>query len=579
MKNNLFKLFMAASACVSLALSGCGGSVSQESAPAASGTLQGVAATGAPINGTVTLTDSSAAPKKKTTATGADGSFAFSTGDLTPPFVLVAEWTDSAGRNQLHAMAEGPGTKNINPFTDAAFVAAAGASNSWAVPADVDSATVSAVARGQRSFMKQLMQKLMPLFALYGATSDPDDDEYHADHTGVDALLDDIKIAVKDGMVIVKNKKTGGIIFQALVTDINSGTFSPENMPGQPGQVDGAALYADNCSSCHKALASSAVQGATAAAIQSAIKNNTGGMGKLSSLTALQIQAIASILAGGTTTPPPATTDGAALYASNCRSCHGAMASSTVNTRTASAITTAIRNNTGGMGSLSGLTSAQITAIATALAGGGVTPPTPAACAYTYSAWATCQSNGTQLRTVQTTTPSGCSGTPVLTQSCAYVPPTPTACAYTYSVWSACQSTNTQSRNLQTTTPAGCSGTPVLTQACIYTPPQPTACTYTYSVWSACQSTNTQSRNLLTTTPAGCSGTPVLTQSCTYVPPVTIDGAALYMQYCNGCHGNGKKGKSASAIQTAINNNTGGMGSTALRALTSAQIAAISAAP
>lgn len=64
----------------------------------------------------------------------------------------------------------------------------------------------------------------------------------------------------------------------------------------------------------------------------------------------------------------------------------------------------------------------------------------------------------------------------------------------------------------------------------------------------------------------------MLTQSCTY-----IDGAALYTQYCSGCHGNSKKGSSATNIQNAISRNTGGMGS--LSNLTSAQIAAISAAP
>lgn len=46
-------------------------------------------------------------------------------------------------------------------------------------------------------------------------------------------------------------------------------------------------------------------------------------------------------------------------------------------------------------------------------------------CAYAYSAWSACQPNGTQTRTVLTATPSGCAGTPVLTQSCTYVPPTP----------------------------------------------------------------------------------------------------------------------------------------------------------
>ena len=109
-------------------------------------------------------------------------------------------------------------------------------------------------------------------------------------------------------------------------------------------------------------------------------------------------------------------------------------------------------------------------------------------------------------------------------------------------------------------------------------PPVSTCTSFTYSAFGACQPSNLQVRTVLTSSPASCTGgAPVLTQACTYVPP--IDGAALYTQYCAGCHGNGKKGSSASSIQTAINNNVGGMGSASLRALTAAQVAAIAAAP
>lgn len=52
-------------------------------------------------------------------------------------------------------------------------------------------------------------------------------------------------------------------------------------------------------------------------------------------------------------------------------------------------------------------------------------PPPPPACTYSYSGWTPCQSNNTQTRTVISSTPSGCVGTPVLTQSCTYVPPLP----------------------------------------------------------------------------------------------------------------------------------------------------------
>jgi len=47
----------------------------------------------------------------------------------------------------------------------------------------------------------------------------------------------------------------------------------------------------------------------------------------------------------------------------------------------------------------------------------------PSACAFTYSDWSACQADGTQTRTVISSSPADCVGTPVLSQSCTYVPP------------------------------------------------------------------------------------------------------------------------------------------------------------
>ena len=44
-------------------------------------------------------------------------------------------------------------------------------------------------------------------------------------------------------------------------------------------------------------------------------------------------------------------------------------------------------------------------------------------CTYIYSAWSECQPNGTQTRTLLSSSPSGCAGTPVLVQNCTYNPP------------------------------------------------------------------------------------------------------------------------------------------------------------
>ena len=73
--------------------------------------------------------------------------------------------------------------------------------------------------------------------------------------------------------------------------------------------IDGAALYASNCASCHRSLASSEKRGRSATQIQNAINSNRGGMGSLSSLTSAQVDAIAAALASSSsdTTPPTVT--------------------------------------------------------------------------------------------------------------------------------------------------------------------------------------------------------------------------------------------------------------------------------
>jgi hypothetical protein len=51
-------------------------------------------------------------------------------------------------------------------------------------------------------------------------------------------------------------------------------------------------------------------------------------------------------------------------------------------------------------------------------------------CTYTYGPWGACQANGTQTRLVQSASPPGCTGTPVLTQACTVGGPPPGATAF-----------------------------------------------------------------------------------------------------------------------------------------------------
>jgi len=99
-------------------------------------------------------------------------------------------------------------------------------------------------------------------------------------------------------------------------------------------------------------------------------------MRMLGTLTSIQTTAIAAALNAAVAPPPvtsPPATDGATLYANNCSGCHGVLATSAKLGRTAAQITAAI-SSVSAMSALSTLTSAQITAMATALSP-AVTPP------------------------------------------------------------------------------------------------------------------------------------------------------------------------------------------------------------
>lgn len=159
------------------------------------------------------------------------------------------------------------------------------------------------------------------------------------------------------------------------------------------------------------------------------------------------------------------------------------------------------------------------------------------------------------------------------------VPAQLTCATFTYAGYGDCQPDGSQVRAVADAAPAGCSGgAPVTSQACTYLPPVATCTAFTYSAYGACQPDGSQTRAVVTASPAGCSGgTPATVRACLYVAP--LDGAALYAQYCAGCHGDRKKGSSARSISRAIDRDTGNMGTAALRALTRAQIDAIAAAP
>ena len=329
-------------------------------------------------------------------------------------------------------------------------------------------------------------------------------------------------------------------IADALVT-----TTTPTPTP----TPDGATLYADNCAVCHGALASSNVSGVTAAQIQSAM--GTIGTMKSLSLTTAEIQAIADVLATSTTPTPTPTPDGAALYASDCAACHGALASSTKAGATAAQIQAGITNNYGGMGSIS-LTTAEIQAIADALATSTTPTPTPtpdgatlygsncATCHGVLASSAKAGATATQIQAAITANTGGMGSLNLTTaeiqsiaDALAQVVPAPVLDGATlYATY--CASCH---GDLANSTKAGATAAQI----------------------EAAIAGNTGGMNSITLTTEQIQAIADVLPAAQPTPtptPGTIDGAALYASDCAGCHqplaSTTKPGRTAAQITAAI---------------------------
>ena len=106
-----------------LMLAGCGGGGSEG---VSSEVVSGTAAVGSPLSGQVSLKDSSTPPQQKSTVIASDGSFAIDVTDMKAPYVLQAKGSADGTDYKLHSFAEGPGTANINPLSNAIVASAAG---------------------------------------------------------------------------------------------------------------------------------------------------------------------------------------------------------------------------------------------------------------------------------------------------------------------------------------------------------------------------------------------------------------------------------------------------------------------
>jgi mono/diheme cytochrome c family protein len=210
---------------------GCGGGGGGDGGAGVSPqVVSGVAATGAPLAGQVSLRDSSPVRRDKATVIANDGSFAIDVSDMTGPFILKATGTADGASRTMFSFADKPGTANINPLSTVAVASAAGIDDPATAFDKPDAVTLEKIRSGMSATVATLQTKLVPLLNAFGAAgTNPVKDSFTADHTGLDGVFDNVKISLAGGILTISNATTGAIIFTAQVKDIAGGRFTDKD--------------------------------------------------------------------------------------------------------------------------------------------------------------------------------------------------------------------------------------------------------------------------------------------------------------------------------------------------------------
>ena len=227
-----------------LMLAGCGGG----SEGVSSKVVNGSADAGAPLSGQVSLKDSSTPAQEKTTVIASDGTYAIDVTGMKAPFMLQATGSADGEVYKLLSFAEGAGTANINPLSDAIVAGAAndGQSAGSTVPKTVardddddddlyeksDSDKNNKIKRNLARTVEVLLNKLEPLLKRYSAEqTNPITSRYIEKRLDLHDMYKNVKVTVADGILSIINRKSGAVIFSGSVSDIANGIFDGGSLP------------------------------------------------------------------------------------------------------------------------------------------------------------------------------------------------------------------------------------------------------------------------------------------------------------------------------------------------------------
>lgn len=222
----------------SFAFGSAAGEICKNNQNPVSTSISGVAAGGAPIIGNVEITDSLGA--KRGTLIRDDGTYAVDVGGMTGPFIVKASGTIGGVSVNYYSpatQADVGGNINVTPFTDLLLssIAAKLVNLHLLDDANLSKLAASLTDAKIRSTQDALFAKLRPVLIQLGVTDTIDliRTVFKADHSGLDALMDLVKVEfdADTSVAVLRNLITQGqMVAIDLRLPITSTPIPPENI-------------------------------------------------------------------------------------------------------------------------------------------------------------------------------------------------------------------------------------------------------------------------------------------------------------------------------------------------------------
>ncbi len=169
--------------------------------------LSGVAASGAPLVGTVYLKDSSNPVKELSSPIAADGAFSFTLNGLNAPYLLKAVGTANGRTVTLYSFASVPGIANINPLTNLSLAEAYGNQDLATLYTAPTPHTMLFLANSLTGAVAAVKTALQPTLTKLGATNaDFINAPFVANRQGIDLLFDMVDFSTGSGIVTITDK-------------------------------------------------------------------------------------------------------------------------------------------------------------------------------------------------------------------------------------------------------------------------------------------------------------------------------------------------------------------------------------